>query len=305
MGEVNEMIDIGGAKLKNPFMSASGCFGYGREFAQIMDLQTLGAIVVKGVSLDPWLGNKGVRVAETPSGMLNAIGLENPGLDYFLENHLPFLLQKDLSVVVNIVGKTLEEYVEVARRLNDTSVSALEINISCPNVAEGGIAFGTSPEKAYEIISSIRKVTELPLWVKLSPNVTDIVEIAKAVEAAGADALTLINTLTGMVIDIETGKPLLGNLTGGLSGPAIKPIAVRMVYQVASEVNIPIVGVGGITSLNDALEFFMAGASAVQIGSALFRDPLLLERLPKELERYLIEQNTTLEQIIGLARRSV
>jgi len=305
MGEVNEMIDIGGAKLKNPFMSASGCFGYGREFAQIMDLQTLGAIVVKGVSLDPWLGNKGVRVAETPSGMLNAIGLENPGLDYFLENHLPFLLQKDLSVVVNIVGKTLEEYVEVARRLNDTSVSALEINISCPNVAEGGIAFGTSPEKAYEIISSIRKVTELPLWVKLSPNVTDIVEIAKAVEAAGADALTLINTLTGMVIDIETGKPLLGNLTGGLSGPAIKPIAVRMVYQVASEVNIPIVGVGGITSLNDALEFFMAGASAVQIGSALFRDPLLLERLPKELERYLIEKNTTLEQIIGLARRSV
>ncbi len=305
MGEVNEMIDIGGAKLKNPFMSASGCFGYGREFAQIMDLQTLGAIVVKGVSLDPWLGNKGVRVAETPSGMLNAIGLENPGLDYFLENHLPFLLQKDLSVVVNIVGKTLEEYVEVARRLNDTSVSALEINISCPNVTEGGIAFGTSPEKAYEIISSIRKVTELPLWVKLSPNVTDIVEIAKAVEAAGADALTLINTLTGMVIDIETGKPLLGNLTGGLSGPAIKPIAVRMVYQVASEVNIPIVGVGGITSLNDALEFFMAGASAVQIGSALFRDPLLLERLPKELERYLIEKNTTLEQIIGLARRSV
>ncbi|HHY19071.1 MAG TPA: dihydroorotate dehydrogenase [Firmicutes bacterium] len=302
---MNEMIDIGGAKLKNPFMSASGCFGYGREFAQIMDLQTLGAIVVKGVSLDPWLGNKGVRVAETPSGMLNAIGLENPGLDYFLENHLPFLLQKDLSVVVNIVGKTLEEYVEVARRLNDTSVSALEINISCPNVAEGGIAFGTSPEKAYEIISSIRKVTELPLWVKLSPNVTDIVEIAKAVEAAGADALTLINTLTGMVIDIETGKPLLGNLTGGLSGPAIKPIAVRMVYQVASEVNIPIVGVGGITSLNDALEFFMAGASAVQIGSALFRDPLLLERLPKELERYLIEKNTTLEQIIGLARRSV
>jgi dihydroorotate dehydrogenase (NAD+) catalytic subunit len=305
MGEVNEMIDIGGAKLKNPFMSASGCFGYGREFAQIMDLQTLGAIVVKGVSLDPWLGNKGVRVAETPSGMLNAIGLENPGLDYFLENHLPFLLQKDLSVVVNIVGKTLEEYVEVARRLNDTSVSALEINISCPNVTEGGIAFGTSPEKAYEIISSIRKVTELPLWVKLSPNVTDIVEIAKAVEAAGADALTLINTLTGMVIDIETGKPLLGNLTGGLSGPAIKPIAVRMVYQVASKVNLPIVGVGGITSLNDALEFFMAGASAVQIGSALFRDPLLLERLPKELERYLIEKNTTLEQIIGLARRSV
>lgn len=305
MGEVNEMIDIGGAKLKNPFMSASGCFGYGREFAQIMDLQTLGAIVVKGVSLDPWLGNKGVRVAETPSGMLNAIGLENPGLDYFLENHLPFLLQKDLSVVVNIVGKTLEEYVEVARRLNDTSVSALEINISCPNVTEGGIAFGTSPEKAYEIISSIRKVTELPLWVKLSPNVTDIVEIAKAVEAAGADALTLINTLTGMVIDIETGKPLLGNLTGGLSGPAIKPIAVRMVYQVASKVNLPIVGVGGITTLNDALEFFMAGASAVQIGSALFRDPLLLERLPKELERYLIEKNTTLEQIIGLARRSV
>ena len=305
MGEANEMIDIGGAKLKNPFMSASGCFGYGREFAQIMDLQTLGAIVVKGVSLDPWLGNKGVRVAETPSGMLNAIGLENPGLDYFLENHLPFLLQKDLSVVVNIVGKTLEEYVEVARRLNDTSVSALEINISCPNVTEGGIAFGTSPEKAYEIISSIRKVTELPLWVKLSPNVTDIVEIAKAVEAAGADALTLINTLTGMVIDIETGKPLLGNLTGGLSGPAIKPIAVRMVYQVASKVNLPIVGVGGITSLNDALEFFMAGASAVQIGSALFRDPLLLERLPKELERYLIEKNTTLEQIIGLARRSV
>lgn len=298
------MIDIGGAKLKNPFMSASGCFGYGQEFAEIMDLNTLGAIVVKGVSLEPWPGNKGVRVAETPAGMLNAIGLENPGIDYFLTHYLPWLKEKKVPVVVNIVGRSVEEYALVAKRLNQTGVTSLELNISCPNVKEGGIAFGTSKEKAFEVVSAVRKETSLPLWVKLSPNVTDIVEMALAVEEAGADALTLINTLTGMVIDIETGKPLLGNLTGGLSGPAIKPIAIRMIYQVAQKVKVPIVGVGGITSIDDALEFFMAGASAVQVGSALFRDPLLLSRLPGELENYLAKKQTNLEAIIGLARRN-
>lgn len=302
---VKQVIDLGGAKLRNRFMSASGCFGYGEEFAKVMDLNTLGAIVVKGLSLKPWPGNKGIRVAETPAGMLNAIGLENPGVDYFIEHYLPFLRAKNIPIVVNIAGHSLDEYVEVVRRLERTGVEALELNISCPNVKEGGIAFGTSASKAFVVVKAVREQTTLPLWVKLSPNVTDIVEIASAVKDAGADALTLINTLTGMVIDITTGKPLLGNVTGGLSGPAIRPIAIHMVYQVAAKVNLPIIGVGGISSLSDALEFFMAGASAVQVGSALFRDPLLLERLPKELEDYLKQRKLSIEEVIGLARRSV
>lgn len=299
------MIDIGGAKLKNRFMSASGCFGYGVEFSKLMDLSQLGAIVVKGVSATPWQGNKGIRVAETPAGMLNAIGLENPGVDYFIEHYLPFLQQKEIPIVVNVVGKSIEEYELVAKKLEGTNIDAIELNISCPNVREGGISFGIKKDKAFEVVDAVRNVTTIPLWVKLSPNVSDIVEIAETVKKAGADALTLINTLTGMVIDVDTKKPLLGNITGGLSGPAIRPVAVRMVYQVASAIDIPIIGVGGITSLRDALQFFMAGASAVQVGSGVFRDPLLLERLPRELDEYLMDSGLNIEDLIGCAIRSV
>ncbi|MFA6693673.1 MAG: dihydroorotate dehydrogenase [Bacillota bacterium] len=302
---MRDLIEVGRAKIKNRFMNASGCFGYGVEFNKIMDLEKLGAIVVKGISSKPWPGNSGVRIAETPAGMLNCIGLENPGVDYFLENYLPFLQTKDLSVVVNVIGHTIDEYGEVAKKLTDSGVCALEINISCPNVKAGGISMGTSPDIAYEVVKTVRSETKLPLWVKLSPNVTDIVEIAVAVEEAGADALTLINTLTGMVIDTKTKKPLLGNITGGLSGPAIKPIAIRMVYQVTGNVKIPVIGVGGITCLEDALEFFMAGASAVQVGSGLFKEPNLLERLPEEFETYLNKESLSAEELIGIARRNL
>ncbi len=299
------MVDIGGAKLKNRFMNASGCFGYGVEFDRLMDLKKLGAIVVKGVSTVPWRGNSGVRIAETPAGMLNCIGLENPGVDYFLTNYLPFLKEKEIPIVVNVVGRSSEEYVEVVKKLAGSGVTALEVNISCPNVKAGGMSIGTSPETANQVVKAVRSETDLPLWVKLSPNVTDIVEVALAVEDAGADALTLINSLTGMTIDVRSKKPLLGNITGGLSGPAIRPIAVRMVYQVAGRVKIPVIGVGGITCLEDALEFFMAGASAVQVGSGLFRDHTLLERLPSEFEAYLEEEGLTAEELVGIARRNV
>ncbi len=265
--------EICGIKFKNPVWTASGCFNYGREFAEIFPLSELGAICVKGTSTEPWYGNKGTRVVETPGGMLNAIGLQNPGVDHFLNVDWPWLQEQKATVIVNIVGRTVEEYVEVARRLEGSGVAAVELNISCPNVKEGGLAFGTSLKGAAEVTSAVRKATSLPLMVKLSPNVTNIVDFAKAVEDAGADAVTVINTLLGMAIDIRRKKPILGNMFGGLSGPAVKPVALRMVWQVAGAVKIPVIGIGGIMNGEDAVEFLMAGAKAVQVGTACFVNP--------------------------------
>ncbi|HLN61452.1 MAG TPA: dihydroorotate dehydrogenase, partial [Symbiobacteriaceae bacterium] len=270
---------ICGIRFKNPVWTASGCFGYGREFADIFPLSELGAICVKGTSVEPWYGNKGTRVTETPGGMLNAIGLQNPGVDHFLSVDNPWLKEQGATVIVNIVGRTVDEYVEVARRLEGSGVAAVELNISCPNVKEGGLAFGTSLKGAAEVTSAVRKATSLPLMVKLSPNVTNIVDFAKAVEDAGADAVTVINTLLGMAIDIRKRQPVLGNLFGGLSGPAVKPVALRMVWQVAGAVRIPVIGIGGIMTGEDAVEFLMAGAKAVQVGTACFVNP----RAPMEI----------------------
>lgn len=268
-----------GIRFKNPVWTASGCFGYGREFADAFPLRDLGAICVKGTSVEPWVGNKGTRVVETPGGMLNAIGLQNPGVDHFLKVDWPWLQEQGATVIVNIVGKTVEEYVEVARRLEGSGVAALELNISCPNVKEGGLAFGTSLSGAAGVTAAVRKATTLPLMVKLSPNVTNIADFAKAVEDAGADAVTVINTLVGMAIDIRRRRPVLGNTFGGLSGPAVKPVALRMVWQVAGAVKIPVVGIGGIMTGEDAVEFLMAGARAVQVGTACFVNP----RAPVEI----------------------
>ena len=265
--------ELCGIRFKNPVWTASGCCGYGRELNEVFALRDLGAIVVKGTSVGPWVGNPGTRVTETPGGMLNAIGLQNPGVEHFLNVDWPWLREQGATVVVNIVGKTVEEYVEVARRLEGSGVAALELNISCPNVKEGGLAFGTSLSGASQVTAAVRKATTLPLMVKLSPNVTNIADFAKAVEAAGADAVTVINTLVGMAIDIRRRRPVLGNTFGGLSGPAVKPVALRMVWQVAGAVKIPVVGIGGIMSGEDAVEFLMAGAKAVQVGTACFVNP--------------------------------
>ncbi|MBF0450101.1 MAG: dihydroorotate dehydrogenase [Candidatus Magnetomorum sp.] len=261
----------GGLTLKNPVMTASGTFGYGQEFSPFVDLNRLGGIVVKGLSLEPNPGNPPPRIIETPCGMLNAIGLENVGLKAFVETKLPFLKTIDTPVIVNIYGKTIEEYALLAEKIDAIAdIAGMEVNISCPNVKAGGVAFGTDPELAYEVIHSVRQRTTKPLIVKLSPNVTDIVLLARQVERAGADAISLINTLTGMAIDIHTKKPRLANKIGGLSGPAIKPVAVRMVWQVAQAVHIPVIGMGGIMTAEDALEFLIVGAQAVQIGTANF-----------------------------------
>lgn len=265
--------ELCGIRFKNPVWTASGCFGYGREFADLFPLSELGAICVKGTAPLPWVGNKGTRVVETPGGMLNAIGLQNPGIDHFLNVDWPWLRAQGATVIVNIVGRTVEEYVAVARRLEGSGVAGVELNISCPNVKEGGLAFGTSLHGAAEVTAAVRKVTTLPLMVKLSPNVTSITDFAKAVEDAGADAVTLINTLLGMSVDIRRRKPVLGNVFGGLSGPGVKPVALRMVWQVAGAVKIPVVGIGGIMTGEDAVEFLMAGARAVQVGTACFVDP--------------------------------
>lgn len=287
-------IEIGGLKLKNPVLSASGTYGYGREYLPFFSPDRLGAIVTKGVSLTPWPGNRSPRIHETTGGMLNAIGLQNPGVDHFIEEALPFLRNYQTPVIVNIVGKTIEEYAEVARILNDyPEVSGFEINISCPNVKEGGIAFGTDPAMAAAVTGAVRKTTRKPLIVKLSPNVTDITVIARSVEDAGADALSLINTLLGMAIDIRSRRPVLGNLVGGLSGPAIKPVALRMVWQIFPIVKIPIIGIGGICSPIDALEFIMAGSTAVGIGTALFKDPLAPIKIIEGIEEFLVEEGLT------------
>lgn len=284
-------VKLPGLDLKNPIIPASGCFGFGREFAELYDLSRLGGIAIKSATPEARLGNPTPRVAETPSGMLNAIGLQNPGVDKIMEKELPWLAGFDTEIIANVAGATEEDYVEVIKKLNNSDVvKAYELNISCPNVKHGGIGLGTKPELAAKVTRMAKEAATKPVYVKLSPNVTDIVEIAKAVEEAGADGIVLINTLLGMRIDLKTGKPIIANVTGGLSGPAVKPVALRMVYQVAQAVNIPIIGVGGITCAEDVLEFLYAGASAVEVGAQNFVDPYvcidIIEKLPGVLEKY-------------------
>jgi dihydroorotate dehydrogenase (NAD+) catalytic subunit len=285
-------VDIGGIEIKNPVLTASGTFGYASEFKDLIDLNRLGAIVVKGLSLEPSRGNPPPRIVETPCGMLNAIGLENVGLGAFVKDKLPFLRRLDTPIFVNVYGKSTEEYAELVARLEDIDgISGIEVNISCPNVKSGGMAFGAYPESAAEVVRAIRKQTTKPLMIKLSPNVTDITKIAESVEGEGADSISLINTITGMAIDIETRRPKLANITGGLSGPAIKPVALRMVWQVAQTVNIPVVGIGGIMTAKDALEFLIAGAVAVQIGTANFINPHATTDIIDGIETFLMERN--------------
>lgn len=284
---INLAVDIGSLHLKNPVMGASGTFGFGREYEDFLDVNKIGAIVTKGVTPVPRAGNPGVRVAETPAGMLNCIGLENPGVNAFISDILPKIKHYDTPVIVNISAGSVEDYGKMAQRLDIDGVDALEVNISCPNVKEGGIVFGTDPRAAAAVTESVKKHTGKTVIVKLSPNVTDVPAMAKAVEAAGADAISLINTLTGMVIDIHTRKPLLGNITGGLSGPAVKPIAVRMVWQAANAVKVPIIGMGGIASAEDAIEFMLAGASAVAVGAYNFVNPSALADIAGGIEDYL------------------
>jgi dihydroorotate dehydrogenase (NAD+) catalytic subunit len=281
-------VEIGGLRLRNPVMTASGTFGYGEEYAKYIDLNAIGAAVVKGISLQPRQGNPPPRIMETPSGMLNAIGLANVGVEAFIAEKLPFLRQFDTKVVVNIYGEKIEEFVRLANILDKVEgIHALELNISCPNVQRGGIAFGSDPKVAGEVTRAVKENTRLPLIVKLTPNVTDITEIAVAVEQAGADAVSLINTLKGMSIDVERRIPHLKNITGGLSGPAIRPVAVRMVWEVAKSVSIPVVGMGGIMEARDALEFLIAGATAVQIGTANFLNPRVSEEVVEGIRSYL------------------
>ena len=277
-------VKLPGLNLKNPVIPASGCAGYGRELAELYDLSLLGGIAIKSATPKERFGNPTPRIAETPMGMLNAIGLQNHGVDYIIEKELPFLAQFDTEVIANVAGAAEEDYLEVIRKMNGSDVvKAYELNISCPNVKHGGIGLGTNPELAANITRLVKEVSEKPVYVKLTPNVTNIVEIAKAVEKAGADGLVLLNTLLGMRIDLKSGKPLLANTTGGLSGPAIKPVAVRMVYQCAQAVDIPIIGVGGISSAEDVLEFLYAGASAVEVGAANFVDPYICPKIINEL----------------------
>ncbi|MCA0988009.1 dihydroorotate dehydrogenase [Guptibacillus algicola] len=282
-------IELPGLSLKNPIMPASGCFGFGREYSKFYDLEKLGAIMVKATTAEPRFGNPTPRVAETSSGMLNAIGLQNPGLDEVLHSELPWLSEFDVPIIANVAGSTIEDYVAVSKEISKApNVHALELNISCPNVKEGGLAFGTVPETAYEVTKAVKAVSSVPVYVKLSPNVTDIVEIAKSVEKAGADGLTMINTLLGMRIDLKTSKPILANGAGGLSGPAIKPVAIRMIHQVSQQVSIPIIGMGGVQTAEDVVEYFLAGASAVAVGTANFVDPYccptIIENLPLLLD---------------------
>ena len=280
-------VTLAGVELKNPVMTASGTFGSGAEYSEFVDLNRLGAVVTKGVANVPWSGNPTPRVTETASGMLNAIGLQNPGIDLFCKRDIPFLKQYDTKIVVNVCGKSTEDYCEVVERLADEPVDLLEINVSCPNVKEGGIAFGQNPKAVEAITKEVKKYAKQPVIMKLSPNVTDITEMARAAEAGGADILSLINTLTGMKIDINRRTFALANKTGGMSGPCVKPVAVRMVYQVAQTVNVPIIGMGGISNAEDALEFILAGATAVSIGTANFANPYATVETVKGIEEYL------------------
>ncbi|MGN8832353.1 dihydroorotate dehydrogenase [Selenomonas montiformis] len=279
--------NLAGIEMNTPVLTASGTFGFGEEFAEFVDLSRLGGVMVKGTTLKPRRGNDGVRITETPMGMLNCIGLENPGVNIFLKDILPRIQQYGMNVIVNISGNTAEEYGVLAEMLDVPGVAAIELNVSCPNVKEGGIVFGTDPKAAAAVVREAKKRTKKPVILKLSPNVTDIVEMAKAAEDAGADVLSLINTLMGMEIDIHTCRPTLGNITGGLSGPCVKPVALRMVWQVAQAVRIPIIGMGGISCWEDAVEFFLAGASAVAVGTANFVDPSVTMKICDGLDDYL------------------
>lgn len=300
---MNTAVTIAGVELKNPVMTASGTFGSGMEYGEFVDLNKLGAVVTKGVANVPWEGNPTPRVAETYGGMLNAIGLQNPGIDVFIERDLPFLQQYDTKIIVNVCGKSVEDYLEVVERLGDERVDMLEINVSCPNVKEGAIAFGQKADCLFDITSQIKKHAKQPVIMKLSPNVTDITEMAKAAEAAGADALSLINTITGMQIDIHKRAFTLANKTGGLSGPAIKPVAVRMVYQTTQAVKIPVIGMGGIGNSEDAVEFMLAGASAVAVGAMNFINPYATVEVVKGIEQYMKQyQLESVRDIIGKVR---
>lgn len=297
---MNTKVTIAGVTLKNPVMTASGTFGSGMEYGEFVDLNRLGAVVTKGVANVPWPGNPTPRVAEVYGGMLNAIGLQNPGVDVLIERDLPFLKQYDTKVIVNVCGKTVEDYLEVVERLGDEAVDMLEINVSCPNVKEGAIAFGQKADALYDITSQIKKKAKQPVIMKLSPNVTDIAEMAKAAEAAGADALSMINTITGMKIDIYRKKFVLANKTGGLSGPAVKPVAVRMVYQAAQAVKIPIIGMGGIATAEDAIEFLLAGATAVAVGAMNFVNPYATVEVVEGIEAYMRQTGTEdVTELIG------
>ena len=297
-------VEIAGIKLKNPVMTASGTFGYGQEYTPFVNLNRLGAIILKGITLKPKKGNPPPRIIETPSGMLNAIGLQNVGVEVLIKEKLPYLKKFNTPVIINISGDTIEEYIELTRRLGEVSkemgVAGLEVNISCPNVKKGGMAWGTDAKATYEIVSSIRKATTLPLIVKLTPNVTDIKIIAQAAEEAGANALSLINTLVGMAVDIGSRKPKLANISGGLSGPAVKPVALWLVWQVFQTVNIPIIGIGGIMKVEDALEFIIAGARAIQIGTANLVNPQVTMEIIEGMEKYLAENNIKdINELVG------
>ena len=292
--------NVAGIHMASPVMTASGTFGFGEEFADFLDLHALGAVVVKGTTLKPRRGNDGVRITETPAGMLNCIGLENPGVEVFLQNILPRIEKYHMNVIVNISGSTVEEYGQLAAMLDVPGIAGIELNVSCPNVKEGGIIFGTDPMAAAAVVAEAKRHTKKPVILKLSPNVTDIVLLAKAVEAAGADAISLINTLLGMAIDIRSQRPVLGNITGGLSGPCIKPVALRMVWQTAQAVQIPVIGMGGISSAEDAVEFLLAGASAVSIGTANFVDPGIAASISAGIDAYLEERGIrNVAEIVG------
>ncbi len=299
---MNMKVTIAGVEWKNPVTVASGTFGSGAEFAEFADLNKLGAVTTKGVANVPWPGNPTPRVAEVYGGMMNAIGLQNPGIDLFCERDIPFLRQYDTKIIVNVCGRSTEDYCEVAERLAGEDVDMLEINISCPNVKEGGIAFGQNPRAAEDITRAVKRYAKQPVIMKLSPNVTDIAEMAKAVEAGGADAVSLINTLTGMKIDIHRRTFALANQTGGVSGPAIHPIAVRMVYQAALAVKVPIIGMGGIASAEDAIEMMLAGASAVSVGTANFHNPAVTMEIVSGIEAYLRQNREDVRELIGAVR---
>lgn len=300
---IKTAVNLAGVELKNPVMTASGTFGSGKEYSEFVDLNKLGAVVTKGVANVPWPGNPTPRIAETSSGMLNAIGLQNPGIDVFCERDIPFLKKYDTRIIVNVCGKTTEDYCEVVERLGNEPVDLLEINVSCPNVKEGGIAFGQDPKALEAITKEVKKYAKQPVIMKLSPNVTDITEMAKAAEAGGADVLSLINTLTGMKIDINRRTFALANKTGGMSGPAVKPVAVRMVYQVAQAVKLPIIGMGGIATAEDALEFLMAGATAVSVGTANFFNPYATEEVVSGIEEFMRRQHVEdISELIGAVK---
>ena len=296
----NLKVNIAGVEFKNPVITASGCFGFGREYECVYPLERLGGISLKGMTFKERLGNPPPRIAETPSGMLNSVGLQNPGVEHFLKHDMPYLATKDTVKIANIAGSCIEDYCAIAERLSESEIDMFELNISCPNVKQGGVAFGTSCENAAHVVKEVRKYAKKPMIVKLSPNVTDIASIAQAVEAEGADAVSLINTLLGMAVDAEKRRPVLSTITGGMSGAAVKPIALRMVWQVAKAVNIPVIGLGGIMGWKDAVEFMLAGATAIQIGTANFIDPAITVKVSEGINDYLERHGyTSVKDIIG------